>query len=117
MAGTRVRLTEVDAAPEDLYAQIPRDAVLIQRMAGPDRPDYWIARLAAPLGWSDGGVLKAVDHLVLCARFAGQTLDTPFDRLVVGIAYVVDATLLSDPALSFDKVRYIAIGVVERRDP
>lgn len=113
-SGLRVRLADVDQAPDDLYPQVPCSGTLVRRLPGPDRPDYWIARLDAPLRWTDAGTEHRIEHLVLAARLQGQTIDRAFDRLTVGIAYVVDATLVADASLTFEKVRYVAIGTVER---
>jgi hypothetical protein len=109
-----VRLIDVDAAPDDLYDQVPCDGVLVRQIAGPDRPDYWIARLAVPLRWSDDGTARVVDHLVLAARLQGQSIDAGVEPLTVGIAYVVDPSLLSDTTVTFAKIRYVAIGTIER---
>jgi hypothetical protein len=113
--GRRFRLTDVDSGPDDLYDQVPCEGVLIRQIAGPDRPDYWIARLTVPLRWSDDGTARVVDHLVLVARLAGQSIGSSVDPLAVGIAYVVDDTLLTAPTLTFDTVRYVAIGRLARQ--
>ena len=113
-AGVRFELTDVDDAPDDLYGQIPCQGVLVRRLPGPDRPDYWLARLVTPLRWSDEGTVRTVDHLVLAARLVGQSIDGPFVSLTVGVAFVVDDTLLADASLRFEKVRYVAIGTIRR---
>lgn len=111
----RFSLTSVDHAPEDLYAQVPCDGALVRRMAGRDRADYWLARLDRPVRWRDEAAERVVDHLVLAARYAGQTIDAPFDDLVVGIAFVVDPTLVDDATMTMAKTRYVAIGVIQAR--
>ena len=72
-----------------------------------------MAELTKPLAWDDNGVARTVTHLVLGARYEGQTIEPGFQRLVVGLAYVTDDTLLSDSELEFAKCRYVAIGVAE----
>ena len=107
------RVISVDYEPEDLAAQVPFDGVLLRKIAGPDRPDYWLAELTKPLAWDDNGVARTVTNLVLSARYEGQTIEPGFQRLVVGLAYVTDDTLLSDSELEFAKCRYVAIGGAE----
>jgi hypothetical protein len=65
--GRRFRVTDIDAAPGDLYDQMPCEGVMLRRIAGPDRPDYWIARLDRPLRWMDEGAERVIDHLVPAA--------------------------------------------------
>jgi hypothetical protein len=67
------------------------------------RSDYWLARLDRPLRWMDDGTERVIDHLVLAARYQGQSIGAGFESLTVGIAYVVDPSLLSDAALTFAK--------------
>ena len=114
VATMRFRLVDVDSAPDDLAPQTPAEGVLLRSIPGPDRPDYWLARLDRPLQWSDEGTEHAIDHLVLAARLQGQSIGAGVEPLTVGVAYVVDPTLLSDAALTFAKIRYVAIGTIER---
>jgi len=109
----RFRLAEIDSAPRDLYDQLPCDGVLLRSIPGPDRPDYWIARLDRPLRWLDEGTERVIDHLVLAARLQGQSIDAGAEQLMVGVAYVVDPSLLSDATVTFAKIRYVAIGTIE----
>jgi hypothetical protein len=108
----RFRLVSADYEPEDLVAQLPREGTLVRKIAGPDRPDYWLASLDSPLTWNDNGSTRTVNLLILAARYEGQSISPPIDRLVTGIAYVVDESLLGDATLSFDKCRYVAIGEI-----
>jgi len=110
----RFRLVDVDGAPDDLAPQTPAEGVLLRSIPGPDRPDYWLARLDRPLQWSDEGTEHAIDHLVLAARLQGQSIGAGVEPLTVGVAYVVDPTLLSDAALTFAKIRYVAIATIDR---
>ena len=107
------RITSIDHAPEDLYAQVPFSARLLRQIAGPDRPDYWLAELLSPLSWMDAGTLRSISHLALCARFIGQTITVGLNDLVVGIAYIIDPTVLTDERLDFSKCRYVAIGIAD----
>lgn len=109
----RFRLVSADYGPEDLIAQLPREGTLLRKIAGPDRPDYWLAALDSPLAWNDNGTTRTVKHLVLAARYAGQSISPSVQRLVVGIAYVVDESLLNAARLNFEKCRYVAIGEID----
>ena len=109
----RFRVTSVDYEPADLAAQVPFEGTLLRAIPGPDRPDYWLAQLAKPLVWDDNGRKQSISHLILSARYEGQTIQRGFPRLTIGIAYVTDSSLLSDAKLDFAKCRYVAIGEAE----
>jgi len=109
----RFRITSVDYEPRDLAAQLPFEGSLLRRIAGADRPDYWLAELTQPLSWNDQGAARQVTHVVLAARYQGQAIEPGFQRLAVGIAFVKDPTLLQDASLDFTKCHYAAIGVAE----
>lgn len=109
----RLRITAVDSAPDDLPAQIPFEAELLREIPGPDRPDYWLARLAEPIEWAIDGRRLRISHLVFAARLSGSRIEAGIRRLPVGIAYVTDPSLLDDDALDFDKCQYVAIGSVD----
>ena len=113
---SRFRITSVDYAPEDLYEQLPLDVSLLRQIAGPDRPDYWLAELAKSLRWSHGSKDHVITHLVLASRYVGQTISPNFGKLVIGISFVTDQSVLDDEKLDFDKCFYSAIGVAEKVD-
>jgi hypothetical protein len=117
VTGMRFRITSVDFAPDDLYGQVPLEGTLMRRMPGSDRPDYWLAALQKPVVWLDGQEERSITHVIVSSRYVGETIDNGFDRLVIGLAYVTDASLLSDQTLTFEKCRYVAIGVAERVVP
>ena len=106
----RLRMTGVDYAPEDLYGQVPFTAKLLRQVTGPDSPDYWLAELEKPLSWVDAGAPRQITHIVVASRYEGQTITENFTRLVVGLAYVTDTSVLDDASLTFAKCRYVAIG-------
>jgi hypothetical protein len=106
----RFRVTSVDSAPADLNGQVPFTAKLLRKVAGPDKPDYWLAELEKPLSWVDAGDTRQVTHVVVATRYEGQTITEDFTRLVIGLAYVTDPSALNDAVLSFAKCRYVAIG-------
>ena|SRR5687767_2035307 len=109
----RILVTSVDYAPDDLYDQTPFEANLIREIPGPDRSDYWLSSLPKPIRWLNDGVQTSVDYLVLCARWEGTRIGAGMKSLPVGIAYVVDDTLLKDTRLTFDKCKYVAIGAAD----
>lgn len=102
-------VSTVDHAPGDLYDQIPFAVALLRELPGPDRPDYWLGELTAPLRWAaapDGPV--EVSHMVLTARWQGTSIGPGAKQLPVGIAYVTDQSLLEDDELDFAKCEYVA---------
>ena len=109
----RLRISVVDYAPEELYEQLPLEAELVREIPGSDRPDYWIARLVAPVLWRGGDTDTLVTHLVLCARWQGTAIEAGMHDLPVGIAYVRDSSVLEDKLLDFGKCAYVAIGIAE----
>lgn len=109
----RIRIKGADYAPEELEEQVPFEADLIRQIAGPDRPDYWLATLTGPIRWVRDGDVTAVTHLVLAARWQGTTIGPGMHNLPVGIAYVVDPTVMEDKELDLAKCAYVAIGVAD----
>jgi hypothetical protein len=109
----RVRISSVDYAPDELYAQTPFEAVLLREIPGPDRPDYWIAALPSPIRWLRDRNEIFVKHLVLAARWKGTRIGRGMSDMPVGIAYVVDESVLADSKLDFGKCVYVAIGAVD----
>lgn len=104
----------VDYAPEDMYAQVPFRMKLLREVAGPDRPDYWLAKLEKPILWAAEGANLSIFHIVVSARYVGVRIVPDTRSVTVGIAYVVDETLVSDELLDFRKCRYVAIGEARR---
>lgn len=127
--GPRVRVTELDQAPQELTWQLPLQGELYRLMPGPDRPDYSLMVLERPLHFYpadtfDRGRVPAeqlvedrrgrpmvrVHALLLCARFVGQQLHPGMRDLAVNIAYVVDPSLAQDDSVDFAKIEYAAVG-------
>jgi len=113
---SRFRITSVDYAPGDLYEQVPIDGVLLRQIPGPDRPDYWLAELSDPLKWSHDGKEHVITHVVLASRYVGQTISPGFGKLVIGMSFVTDQSVLNDDTLDFKKCFYSAIGVAKEID-
>jgi hypothetical protein len=107
----KLRITDVDYAPEELYGQVPFEASLLREVPGKDRPDYWLAELAKPLQWkSKEGNEVTVTHIVLTARYVGARIAPGVGEITVGIAYITDISALADAQLDFSKCYYSAIG-------
>ena len=106
-----VAVSSVDYEPPELSEQVPFTFTLLRMLPGPDRPDYWLGTLRQPLRWIDDNVERSVPHIVICARWAGTQIEEGFANLPVNISYVIDPAQVTDPELSFDKCRYVAIGI------
>ena len=107
----KIKISSVDYAPSDLYDQIPFEAEIIRRMPGPDRPDYWLAKLTKPLLWLNNGKHNNITHVILSTRFVGVEMMVGIQDCAFGIAYVVDDSITKDKHLKFRKCEYVAIGV------
>ena len=108
-----VKVTSVDSAPEELYAQTPFTARVLRQIPGPDRPDYLLAELSQPLTWHRDAAQIPVSHLVLCARWVGGVVAPGAIHLPINIAYVVDPSALKNTKLDFGKCYYSAIRTAD----
>lgn len=109
----RIRVNDVDYAPDELYEQTPFEATLLREVAGPDRSDYYLAQLAKPLRWVKDGNNAEVTHIVLAAHWVGGKIDATMRQTPVNIAYVVNSEALSDTKLDLHKCAYVAIGTAD----
>jgi hypothetical protein len=117
-------INSVDHAPDDLYKQTPLRGRLLRTIAKRDRSDrfrtasavYWLAEVSAPLSWTRDGVTHTIRHLVLAARWEGTSIE-PGAKLPVGIAYVVDDSLLSSESFDLTQAEYVAIGMAKVSGP
>lgn len=103
-------MTSVEYNPPELTDQVPFSLALERLIAGPDRPDYWLGRLDAPLRWIDDNQERKVSHLIVCARQETQ-IEPSVRNLPIGIAYVTNPTQLTDTTVDLGKCKYIANGV------
>ena len=87
---------------------------LLRKIAGQDRRrrDCWLAELTSPVSWTKEGVTRTIRHLVLWARWEGTSF-CPGAALPVGIAYVIDDSLLESRSFEFAKAEYVAIGLAK----
>ncbi|HEX8673075.1 MAG TPA: hypothetical protein VF710_14360 [Longimicrobium sp.] len=109
----KISIHSLDSAPDELYEQLPLEAVLLREIPGSDRPDYWIAELQTPVIWNRDGALQSVTHLVVVARLVGTSIVAGMRNLAIGIAFVTDQSLLRDSQLDFAKCHYSAVGVAD----
>jgi hypothetical protein len=110
----KLAVTSVDYNPPELNDQIPFTAELLRMLPGPDRPDYWLAKADTPLRWIDDNHQRRIEYLVVCARWQGTQIEPKMSNLPIGIAYVTDSAQITEPSLSFDKCKYVAIGIASK---
>jgi hypothetical protein len=102
----------------DKSDDVPLTVTLVRQIPGPDRPDYWLGTLARPFHWTSSTEPKTYDieHLVLATQWEETTVRPGVTRLPVGIAFVVDSSLIDDRELDLDKIRYVALGIADDPD-
>jgi hypothetical protein len=110
----KIRVNSVDYSPPELEGRTPFNAELLRMIPGSDRPDDWLAALATPIRWLEQGQEVEVTHIVVSARWQGTQIAPGMKCLPVGIAYVLDSSVLNDSSLDFKKCAYVAIGVAEQ---
>jgi hypothetical protein len=109
----RINVTSVDYAPPELEGQTPFQLELLKKIAGSDRPEYWIAVAAQPLRWRREGQDVLVTHVVVAVRWLGAQIAPGMRQLPINIAYVTDISLLEDSFLDVKKSAYVAIGIAD----
>ena len=109
----RINVRSVDYAPPELEGQTPFQLELLKKIAGSDRPEYWIAVAAPPLRWIREGREVLVTHVVVAARWLGTQIAPGMRQLPINISYVTDISLLEDSVLDVKKSAYVAIGMAE----
>lgn len=108
----KLKIVSIDYAPDDLYRQIPCSATLIKKMKGPDRPDYWLAKVDKPIIWEKNKT-KDVNYIILASFFVGTSIKVGFGKISMRLAYVIDESILKDIDLIFEKAEYVAICEAE----
>ena len=107
----QLTITAVDHAPADLAEQVPLTIELLREIPGTDRPDYWIGALRTPIRWRGNDGDRLITHVVVVARWQDTRIAPGIRDLPVGLAYVTDPSLLTDPKLDMSKCAYVAIGI------
>ena len=102
----------------DKSDDVPLRVTLIRQIPGPDRPDYWLGALEKPFHWTSSSEPETyeIEYLVLATQWEETSVRSGVTRLPVGIAYVVDASLLDDRELDLEKIRYVALGIADDPD-
>lgn len=103
--GMILHLIDCDYAPEDMETQLPITCALVRMIPGSDRTDYWLAKCEKSVIYEN----ENVNYLIIASRFVGEKIEKGMGCIVVGVAYVIDETLVQDTELNFDKCRYVAI--------
>lgn len=89
------------------------DRSTLRELPGPDRTDYWLARLERPLRYARDDAEREIRYLILASRYVEESIRAGIGRIVVGIAYVLDDEQTSLPAVDMSKCLYAAIGEAE----
>ena len=110
-------IRSVKYAPGDKSDHVPLRVTVLRQIPGSDRPDYWLGAVQEPFHWvsNEDGPFE-IAHLVFAAQWEGTAVRPGITRLPVGIAYVVDPSLLDDDLLDLDKIRYVAHAVADDPD-
>lgn len=107
----RLKVTDVDYAPNELYEQTPFEIKLLREIPGTDRSDYWIGKLVDEIKWIKENFEIKVGHVIVTARWVGTAIEPNVSNLPIGISYVTDLSVLNDKKLDFEKCEYVAIGI------
>lgn len=138
----RFRIDGIDVGPDDLPAQLPREGALLRQVPGPDRPDYFLGVLDAPLTYrttldalrengvdpasadprlirieDDGTVELGVFGVCFAARIVGQAPHAGMRDFPVMLAYVVDNSVMRDETIDFSKLVYSAVAFLSDATP
>ena len=107
-----IEISSIAKGPEELSYQLPINATVLKKIAGQDRPDYHIAELEKSILWIDKekDIKKEISHIVIIAKKKAETVERSMKDVKIGIAYVVDDSLLEDAKLNFKKCEYLAVG-------
>jgi hypothetical protein len=107
-------ISSVDYAPAELAAQVPLSVTLVRPLPSsvPNRVGALLGVFDRPVQWTnENGKAVEVTHAVLWARAKGSAIGAGARNLAVGIAYVVDQSLLEDETLDLAKTYYVAVGM------
>ena len=135
-----ISIDSIDLGPADLPEQLPKAAMLLRMLPGPDRDGYALASLAHPIRFAtttarlaegtydtgrlatadprtltahpDGSVEALVYAVVLAPRVVGAQFTPTMTNFPVALAYVLDLTQMQDAAVDFTKVHYAAVAFI-----
>ena len=113
----------VDHAPDDLDKQTPLRGRLLRTIAKHDRSDRFrtasvlLARRAQRSAVLDQGRRDANDPSPRAGGALGRDVNRARCEIAVGIAYVVDDSLLSSESFDLTQAEYVAIGMAKVSGP
>jgi len=110
----KLTITSVNYAPKDLEEQVPVAVTLVRPLASsvPNRAGAWLGVFDRPVRWTnEKGASVEIADAVVWPRSKGAFIGAGARNLAVGIAYVVDPSLLQDEALDLAKTYFVAIGM------
>lgn len=110
----KLTITSVDYAPVELSEQLPLSVTLIRPLTSlvPNRVGAWVGVFDRPIRWTnENGKSVEVTHAALWPRAKGASINPGARGLPVGLAYVVDPSLLDDAALDLAKIYFVAVGL------
>jgi len=130
-APPRIAIDRLDSELPELTGRVPLLGDLRRVIPGPDRSDYCLVVLDAPIpflppenfDWSvtqpefretraDGVAFLWVNALVICSRIVGEQIAPTMRDLQINLAYVVDNTLGRDATLDFSKIYFANIATL-----
>jgi hypothetical protein len=110
----KLTITSVDYAPEELSGQVPLSVTLMRPLPSsvPNRVGAWLGVFDRPVRWTnENGAVVEITHGVLWPRWKGASIGAGARSLPVGVAYVVDPSLLEDESLDLAKTYFVALGL------
>jgi len=110
----KINVTSVDYAPPELEGQTPFQVDLLRKIPSSDRPDCWLAVAAKPIRSLRESQEVQVTHVIVWARWQGMQIGPGMKQMPIGIAYVIDSSLLDNASLDFKKCIYVAIGIADK---
>ena len=109
----KLTISSVDYAPVELSEQMPVAVTLIRPLASsvPNRVGAWLGVFDRPVRWTnENGKAVEITHAAVWPRAKGASIGVGARSLAIGLAYVVDPSLLEDAALDLAKTYFVAVG-------
>jgi len=122
------RIDAFDVGLEGHEPLLPATGTMLRWIAGPDRPDYVLFRFDRPFQWVPGpGVDRTrlsglssgptpgsvlVPLGLFAARMAGERPHPGMRDFPVGLAFVLDESVLHAATLDFSQAEYVAVALI-----
>ena len=110
----RLTITSVDYAPAELSEQLPLAVTLMRPLASsvPNRVGAWLGVFDRPVRWTnENGKAVEITHAAVWPRAKGASIGAGARGLPIGLAYVIDPSLLEDEALDLAKTYFVAVAL------